>query len=129
LGIKCGVDIIEIERIKKSLSSNGEIFKNKVFTPNEIEYCEQRKAAKYQSYAARFAAKEAVSKAFGTGISSGINLQDIEVINDESGKPNVMLSGKAKELFVNMLANDISLSLSHCEEYAVAYVIIETGKK
>jgi holo-[acyl-carrier protein] synthase len=126
LGIKCGVDIIEVERIKKSLSLNGEIFRDKVFTPKEIEYCEQRKVVKYQSYAARFAAKEAVSKAFGTGISGGIDWKDIEVINDPDGKPNVVLSGRAQEVFKNMFAKDISLSLSHCENYAVAYVIIET---
>jgi holo-[acyl-carrier protein] synthase len=126
LGIKCGVDIIEIERIKKSLTTNGEIFRNKVFTTGEIEYCELRKAAKYQSYAARFAAKEAVSKAFGTGISGGIDWKEIEVVNNPNGKPEVVLSGRAKEVFKNMFAKDISISLSHCENYAVAYVIIET---
>lgn len=128
MGIKCGVDIIEIDRIKKSLETNGEIFKGKIFSDNEIEYCERRKVAKYQSYAARFAAKEAVSKAFGSGISGGIDWKDIEVANDSNGRPYVILSGKAKEFFDNMKAKDISLSLSHCESHAVAYVIIETDK-
>lgn len=127
MSIKCGVDIVEIDRIKSSLASNGDIFRDKVFTPKEIEYCEARKAAKYQSYAARFAAKEAVSKAFGTGISQGIGWKDIEVSNDDSGKPNVLLSGKAFEIFKGMNSSSISISLSHCENYAVAYVIIETN--
>lgn len=126
MGIKCGVDIIEIERIKKSLSSNGEMLRRKVFTSGEIEYCEKRKAVKYQSYAARFAAKEAVSKALGTGISGGIDWKDIEVVNDSNGKPCVVLSGKAMEVFKNICAREISLSLSHCESYAVAYAVIET---
>ena len=126
MGIKCGVDIIEIQRMKKSLATNGEIFRDKVFTQREIEYCEKRKVVKYQSYAARFAAKEAVSKAFGTGISGGIDWKDIEVINDSNGKPEVVLSGMAQEVFKSIRAKDISLSLSHCENYAVAYVVIET---
>jgi phosphopantetheine--protein transferase-like protein len=79
MGLHCGVDIIEIDRVKKAVDSGGKAFKDRVFTEREIMYCEARKAAKYQSYAARFAAKEAVSKAFGTGISAGFLLKDIEV--------------------------------------------------
>lgn len=124
--VYCGVDIVEVERLKKTFDLNGEAFRNKVYAKNEIEYCESRKNSKYQSYAARFAAKEAVSKAFGTGIGSGANWKDIEVTRDANGKPDVMLSGLAKKNFENMNGVSISISLSHCKSYAVAYAIIET---
>lgn len=126
MGLHCGVDIVETDRLEKSFSLKGDIFRNKVFTEKEIEYCEAKKAGKYQSYAARFAAKEAVSKALGTGISGGIGLKDIEVSKDANGRPGVLLSGKAKAVFEEMQGTDISLSLSHCKSYAVAYCIILT---
>lgn len=129
MGIFCGVDIIEIDRIEKSFSTVGTAFRDKVFTSREIEYCESRKASRFKSYAARFAAKEAVSKAFGTGIASGIGLKDIEVVNDSLGKPCAELHGEALERFRNMGAIGISLSLSHSDNYAVAYAVIETGKR
>jgi len=125
LAIYCGVDIIEIDRIKHSLDTLGNAFRDKVFTRGEIDYCEARKAAKYKSYAARFAAKEAVSKALGTGISEGISWKDIEVVNDEKGKPDVCLSGKAREILTKLGDISISLSLSHSENYAVAYAVIQ----
>lgn len=126
MGLHCGVDIVETDRLEKSFSLKGDIFRNKVFTEKEIEYCEAKKAGKYQSYAARFAAKEAVSKALGTGISGGIGLKDIEVSKGANGRPGVLLSGKAKAVFEEMQGTDISLSLSHCKSYAVAYCIILT---
>jgi len=125
MGILCGVDIVEVDRIRHSLEKLGESFKSKVFTAREVEYCENKKAAKYQSYAARFAAKEAVSKAFGTGIGEKIGWKDIEVVNDADGKPYVELSDKGKEFLATLNASSISLSLSHCKSYAVAYAIIE----
>lgn len=125
MAVFCGVDIVEIARIKKTFDNLGNSFRDKVFTENEISYCESKKIVKFQSYAARFAAKEAVSKAFGTGIGGGIGWQDIEVLNNESGKPYIVLSNGAKELFLRMNGVNISLSLSHCENYAVAYVIME----
>lgn len=127
MGVLCGVDIIEIGRIEKSLGSLGDSFRYKVFTEREVNYCESKKAVKYQSYAARFASKEAVSKALGTGISGGISLKDIEVLNDDMGKPYVELSGKSREVFQGIKGCDISLSLSHCENYAVAYAVILTN--
>jgi len=126
LGILCGVDIIEIERVKKSLDCTGTAFRDKVFTKNEIDYCEGRNVVKYQSYAARFAAKEAVTKAFGTGIGSGIVWKEVEILNKESGKPYVVLSGKAKEQFNKIEALNMDLSLSHCNSYAIAYFVIYT---
>ena len=128
MAIYCGVDIVEIQRIKQSFDKIGQSFRDKVFTQNEIDYCESRKVGRYQSYAARFAAKEAVSKAFGTGIGNGVKWKDIEVLRDESGKPYIVLSCRAKELFEEMKAIEISLSLSHCDNYAVAYAVIEVRR-
>ena len=122
--ILCGVDIVEIERIKKVLEEYGQTFKDRVYTASEVEYCEKVKAAKYKSYAARFAAKEAVSKALGTGIAGGISLQEIEIKNNPSGKPFVILYGKAKELYNGLASLSMDISLSHCDNYAVAYVSI-----
>ena len=126
MGILCGADIIEIERLEKAIGTSGEHFTNKVFTKKEIEYCEGKKAVKFESYAGKFAAKEAVSKAFGTGICAGITWTDIEIINDRAGKPVVNLMGKAKEKYLEIGARDMSLSISHCKNYAVAYVVIQT---
>ncbi len=124
MAIRCGVDIIEIDRIKKSLDEL-ESFRNRVFTENEIEYCENRNRAKYESYAARFAAKEAVLKALGTGLSEGTQWKHIEITNDARGKPYVTLSHRALELFNEMSAKTIDISISHCSSYAVAYVVID----
>lgn len=119
--------MIEIDRIKHSIEGNaGEAFKYRIYTDREIQYCESKKVVKYQSYAARFAAKEAVTKAFGTGISKGIEFKDVEILNDESGKPYVVLKGRAEEVFKEIGGQAISLSVSHCHQYAVAYAIIQT---
>jgi holo-[acyl-carrier protein] synthase len=123
--IYCGVDIVEIDRIKNSFKTCGEAFRDKVFTENEISYCEKRKSAMYESYAARFAGKEAVSKAFGTGIGESIKWKDIEIINNEAGKPFVILSDGVEKNFKRLKGMNISISLSHCKSYAVAYAILE----
>ena len=88
MSVHCGVDIIEIDRVKKSVDEL-ESFRSRVFTEKEIAYCEGRNKAKYESYAARFAAKEAVLKALGTGLSDGVEWKHIEISNDERGKPVV----------------------------------------
>ena len=126
MSIFCGTDIVEISRIEKSLVSGGDAFRDRVFTENEIDYCESKKVVKYKSYAARFAAKEAVSKAFGTGISEGIGWRDIEIVNDSRGCPSVVLRGNAEKLFRSSGGKTLSISLSHCENYAVAYAVMET---
>jgi holo-[acyl-carrier protein] synthase len=126
LGILCGIDIIEIDRIRQSMETTGEAFRDRVFTRREIAYCESKKGARYKSYAARFAAKEAVAKALGTGISQGIRWVDIEVLNHDSGKPYVVISGKAGKIFEEMGGRHISVSLSHCGDYAVAYAALQT---
>jgi holo-[acyl-carrier protein] synthase len=125
MSVHCGVDIIEIDRIKRSVDEL-ESFRSRVFTEKEIAYCEGRNKAKYESYAARFAAKEAVLKALGTGLAEGIEWKHIEIGNDERGKPVVSLSHRALEIFMEMDAKSIDISLSHCSTYAVAYAVIES---
>lgn len=120
LGI--GTDIIETERIKKAILKS-ERFKNRVFTSNEQEYCESRKSS-YEHYAARYAAKEACFKAFGTGWRGELKFTDIEVVNDKLGKPDLILTGEALKFIESNNAN-IFLSLSHIKDVSVAYVVIE----
>lgn len=119
--ITCGTDIIEIERIKDSIENTNNKFIDRVYTKNEIEYCESKKAQKYQHYAARFAAKEAVFKALSERIEDKYSIcwKDIEIINNSQGKPYVnLVSNYDKEI------EQIDLSMSHCKEYAVANVVI-----
>lgn len=125
MSIRCGVDIVEVARIKKVIEKTGKRFISKVFTARESEYCESKGALKFASYAARFAAKEAVSKAFGSGIGGAASWKEIEVLNDKKGSPYVELSGNTACLFENLGGEGISLSLSHCRDYAVASVIME----
>ncbi len=125
LAVYCGVDIVEIERLRDSMEEAGVSLRDRVFTGTEIEYCEARKNARYSSYAARFAAKEAVSKAFGTGIGGGIKWRDIEIVNDEAGRPGVRLTKRAYEKFKELKGIRVEVSLSHCKSYAVAYAIVE----
>ena len=121
--IKCGVDIIEISRIKESIESLGERFINRVFTEKEIEYCESKKNQKYQHYAARFAAKEAVFKALSWKLEDkyAICWKDIEVVDNKQGRPSLNIIG----MNLNDIEN-IDISLSHCKEYAVANVTVLT---
>ena len=121
--IKCGVDIIEISRVKESIESLGERFINRVFTEKEIEYCESKKNQKYQHYAARFAAKEAVFKALSWKLEDkyAICWKYIEVVDDKQGRPSLNIIG----MNLNDIEN-IDISLSHCKEYAVANVTVLT---
>ena len=123
MNIKCGVDIIEISRVKESIESLGEKFINRVFTEKEIEYCESKKNQKYQHYAARFAAKEAVFKALSWKLEDkyAICWKDIEVVDDKQGRPSLNIIG----MNLNDIEN-IDISLSHCKEYAVANVTVLT---
>ena len=118
--IKCGTDIIEIDRIKESIESLGNRFLQRVFTEREIQYCESKKAQKYQHYAARFAAKEATFKAISEILEDKYELtwSDYEVLNEETGKPSIKILGREIEELDN-----IDLSISHCKQYAVATVI------
>ncbi|MHB8065971.1 MAG: holo-ACP synthase [Ruminiclostridium sp.] len=124
-----GTDIIEIDRLRVAIENDEKgRFSARVFTPNEIEYCESKNASKYQSYAARFAGKESVSKAFGTGIGRNAAFNEIEILNDDLGKPFVKLHGTAKAYYETLGASGISITMSHCKEYAVAYVAISVEK-
>ena len=117
--IKTGVDIIEIERVKKCIEETEGKFCERVYTEKEIEYCESKKTQKYQHYAARFAAKEAVFKAISVMIPDkyGINWKDIEILNDDTGKPYVNI------LNHDIKSEDVDVIISHCREYAVANAI------
>lgn len=112
--LSIGTDIIEIERIKKLIDSEGSKFLDRMYTKREIEYCEARKEQRYQSYSARFAAKEAIYKALSDKLDK-YNWKDFEVINSNNGKPEVCLHLNIPSL------SSIEISISHCKEYAVAY--------
>jgi holo-[acyl-carrier protein] synthase len=116
-----GIDIIEIVRVKKSIEKYGDKFLSKVFTEGEINYCD-KKFNKYQHYAARFAAKEAVYKALASGWKEGLRWKDIEIQNDSSGMPSVNTQGKLH----SFLSKDTQLriSISHSETYVTAVAII-----
>ena len=123
VGIGC--DIIEIERIARAIKS--ESFIRRVFTAEEAAYCQKRGQQAAASFAARFAAKEAVLKALGTGLREG-SLQEIVVDNDGLGKPLVQLSGHFAMLAKQLGVKNIQISLSHSRDFAVAYVIMEDDK-
>jgi holo-[acyl-carrier protein] synthase len=120
-----GTDLTEIARIEKSMTRFGERFLERVYTPSEIAYC-SRKRSSGESFAARFAAKEAGAKALGTGISRGVSWQEFEVRREPSGKPTLHLSGRAAELAERLGVTRISLSLTHAREMAMAVVIFES---
>lgn len=104
------------------IERHGELFLTRVYTKREIEYCSSRKAAT-QHYAGRWAAKEAVLKALGTGWSRGISWQDIEIRSDEGGRPSIALGGGARELCEKLGIGDVLVSISHCRTHATAYSI------
>lgn len=118
-----GIDLIEIARIKDAVEKYGENFLRKVYTDKEISYCCRRRIYRFPELAVRFAAKEAYSKAIGTGIkgfgrsNQGINWTDVEIVNNSQGKPLVSLRGKVSE--------KVHVSLSHSRDYAIAEVLVE----
>jgi holo-[acyl-carrier protein] synthase len=119
-----GIDIAEVDRIAASIERFGRRFINRIFTPEEIQYCES-KANKSERYAARFAAKEAGMKAIGTGWSRGVRWQDIEVQRLPGGRPNLVFHGRAREFFTRLGAHRAHLSLSHTKGMAMAVVVLE----
>ncbi len=119
-----GVDLAEVPRIRASVERYGRRFLERVFTPAEIAYVE-RKANRFERYAARFAAKEAGMKAIGTGWRRGVRWQDFEVANLPSGKPTLRLYGVAAEVAEGLKVRVVSLSLTHTSELAMAHVILE----
>lgn len=121
MNITCGTDIIEIERIKKGVEKFGEKFLNEIYTKKEIEYCEQKNETKYEHYAARFAAKEAIFKAISPYLQNkyDITWKDMEILNNKQGRPYVNIN---KEKIKDNIQIDISLS--HIKEYAIANCIV-----
>ncbi len=122
--VSIGIDIIEVYRIRETLERTPR-FAERVFTENERAYCDAKGAASAQSYAARFAAKEAFLKALKTGWRGKITWHDIEVLNDEQGVPSLKISGEADKILKNSGANKIHLSMSHTTDHATAQVILE----
>lgn len=119
--VSCGTDIIEIDRMKESVENMGNKFLNRIFTKREIAYCESKKMQKYQHYAARFAAKEAAFKAISWKLKDKyeISWKDIEVENNEQGRPTLKIIG------IDLKGiEDMDISISHCKQYAVANVTI-----
>jgi len=119
-----GIDLVENERMRKTLRRWDRSFKEKIFLPRERTYCESR-AEPWNHYAGRFAVKEAVSKAFGTGVSEHIGWLDIEVVRDrKTGAPSVRLSAKGKQLARKRGVEEVLVSLSHTRHYAVAQAVL-----
>lgn len=137
--IKTGIDVIEVSRIEKNIKKFGETFLNRIYTAKEIEYCESKKVQKYQSYAGRFAAKEAIFKAISESLDNKFDIEwkDIEVLNDKNGRPFVNFYGKLKEKIPTDLSNTehkniaktnlftIDLSISHVSQLAVANAVVK----
>jgi holo-[acyl-carrier protein] synthase len=117
-----GTDIVECLRIAQMIERHGELFIGRVYTPHEIDYCSSRKAAT-QHYAGRWAAKEAVLKALGTGWVRGITWRDVEVRNDPSGRPTIALAGGAREVCEKHGIAEMLISISHCRSHATATAI------
>ena len=119
-----GIDVAEVKRIQAVIESQKERFLRRVFTPDEIAYCEQFKN-KFERYAGRFAAKEAAMKALGTGWSRGVRWVDVEVLRQRGGRPTISLKGEARKIADALGVKNISLSITHTAEQAIAHVIFE----
>ena len=117
-----GTDIVECLRIAQMIERHGELFLNRVYTDHEIQYCSARRAAT-QHYAGRWAAKEAVLKALGTGWTQGIRWRDIEIRNNRAGKPTVALAGGARRVCEQLAIGEMLISISHCHTHATALAI------
>ena len=129
--IGIGVDIVETARIRESLTKFGDRFLNRCFLPDEVAYCRQMKFPELH-FAARFAAKEALSKAFGTGIGKQLGWKDLEIRKRDSGEPYAVLHGKGAALARARGVAEIFVSLSNCKDYSAAQAVIvgrpSTGK-
>jgi holo-[acyl-carrier protein] synthase len=122
-----GVDLIEVERIQKALEDShiGSRFRARVFTEKEIQYCEKKRRGRYESYAGRFAAKEAVMKALGRGWGSKVSWIEIEVARARSGKPDIVLHGKTALFADTLEIRRWVLSITHTQAHGLAYVIAQ----
>ncbi len=120
-----GVDLAEVDRIEAAIRRFGRRFTERVYTPREVAYVE-RKANRFERYAARFAAKEAGMKAIGTGWSRGVRWLDFEVANLPSGRPTLRLHGRAAEIADQLGVKNIALSITHTKAMSLAYVVLES---
>lgn len=120
--IGLGTDIIEIVRIGRMIERHGELFLNRIYTEDEVRYCQRRRESN-QHFAGRWAAKEAVLKALGTGFIRGIHWQDIEVQSARSGRPCIALSGGARDLAERLNISEMLITISHCRSYATATAV------
>lgn len=125
--IGIGTDIIECLRIAQMIERHGELFINRVYTPHEIQYCQSRKLAT-QHFAGRWAAKEAILKALGTGWRRGISWRDIEIRNEPGGRPTVALRGGARDVVTQLGITQMLISISHCRSHATAYALAHGEK-
>ena len=125
--IAIGNDLTEVERIQASLENprTGQRFRDRIFTPGEQAYCERRGPGRYQSYAARFAAKEAVMKALGTGWGPEVKWRDIEVMKHRGSRPEIILHGKAKAYAASLGIQRLHVALTHTATLAEAQVVAE----
>ena len=125
--IGTGIDLIEVARIERALSNpvTGERFRNRVFTVGEIAYCESRGRGRYQSYAARFAAKEAAMKALGTGWNRNVGWSEIEVVRERGKAPTIALHGKSAVFAERKNITHFHLSITHTADQAIAHAIAE----
>lgn len=119
-----GIDVAEVKRIAAVIESQRERFLRRVFTLDEVAYCEQFRN-KYERYAGRFAAKEAAMKALGTGWSRGVRWLDVEVVRQRGGRPTISLKGEAKKISDGLGVKNIAVSITHTVELAIAQVIFE----
>jgi holo-[acyl-carrier protein] synthase len=124
--IGSGIDMVEIRRIQLSMDRYGQRFLDRVFTGNEQAYC-LRKRNSAESFAARFAAKEAGAKGLGTGISNGVSWLEIEVVREPSGRPTLRFHGRAAQIAAQIGFARAALSITHTAELAVANVVLENG--
>jgi holo-[acyl-carrier protein] synthase len=122
-----GIDMVEIPRIQQSVDRYGQRFLDRVYTAAEQAYC-QRKRKAAESFAARFAAKEAGAKALGTGISHGVNWLEIEVVREPSGRPTVQFHGRAAQIAAHLGVARAALSITHTGDLALASVVLEDGR-
>lgn len=123
--IGIGVDIVQVKRVQEVLSRNGEAFLHRILTPREVERLRHRKRRIAETVAGRFSAKEACSKALGTGIGEALSFHDMEILSDELGRPRLYLSPEALQRFKLPDNVNIQLSISHTDTEAVSYVTIE----
>jgi holo-[acyl-carrier protein] synthase len=125
--ISTGIDLAEVDRIQAALEHprSGRRFRDRVFTANEIAYCEKKRRGKYESYAGRFAAKEAVMKALGRGWGAKVRWLDIEVARARSGKPEILLHDKTAKLAEELGIRRWALSITHTKQHGLAFVIAQ----